>query len=160
MKIIILNNINDFNTLNERINLFLSQNIENYNAQIWCNSLYNYNETLIACQVSDDNEIVNNLIYESLTEAERAAIVDLSPNFYRVWDMEIKNFRLVVNNKKQLEHILNSTDLGQLFVSIRADYTEQTIITDNYTFIYLANIDEQYRPLLEKYPDTIEIQSK
>jgi len=108
--------------------------------------------------------LINPTFKEFETEGCVANILDVETGFIvsadsQCWLMDIKPIRIVAN-EKILEHILIADDLGQLFLGLRVDFVEQTYVIDGITFIYVANIDPLYEPILRAYPNTITIENK
>ena len=108
--------------------------------------------------------LVNPTLEEFINDGCIANILAVETGFEvstdsQCWLMDIKPIRIVAN-EKILEHILIADDLGQLFLGLRVDFVEQTYVIDGITFIYVANIDPLYEPILLAYPDTILIENK
>jgi hypothetical protein len=78
MKAIIYNTIDEFNSLNERINNALYDNIQGYNAIKWCEPIINTVTNEYACPLETEGLRGAIILGFVLTNEEKVSMVDIS----------------------------------------------------------------------------------
>jgi len=76
------------------------------------------------------------------------------------WVFPLRPIRISLDRQLALEAIYNDNALGQLFNGLRIQLKEYIISNENTLTIYLEELFEQHRAILEQFPDNILIQER